>query len=105
MRAASPPPTRWPGPATNTLPAMARRTVDLTPDQLARRRAVNRDYMARTRGPPSGIKRRGHGGAVPDKATLEERDRRLSVVLTPNQELLGDPVPGRSWLDRMGVKA
>jgi hypothetical protein len=33
-------------------------------------------------------------------AVLAERDRALAMERTPNQEILGDPIPGRSALDR-----
>lgn len=37
----------------------------------------------------------------PPAEVLAERDRILFVDRTPNQEVLGDPLPGRSALDRM----
>lgn len=33
---------------------------------------------------------------------LFDRERRLSAKVTPNMTILGDPLPGRSALDRMG---
>jgi hypothetical protein len=39
----------------------------------------------------------------PDPQTLAERDERLAIIyaseLTPNQVILGDPLPGRSALE------
>jgi hypothetical protein len=44
---------------------------------------------------------RGAPVQIPD-AVLAERDRRLAADRTINMLLLGDPLPGRSALDRRG---
>lgn len=37
----------------------------------------------------------------PSPKAVAERDRIYFIARTPNQEILGDPLPGRSALDRM----
>lgn len=83
----------------------SRRAADLTPEQLARRRAANADYMRRMRGTgTNGVMRQGKRGARPNKTTTDELDRRLAVVPTLSQRYFGDPLPGRSVLDKMRAK-
>lgn len=82
---------------------MRRRAADLSPEELARRRDYNRDYMRQQRG-STGLPRGTAGAAKPSEEALYERDRCLAAVLTPGQLLLGDPLPGRSALDRREAK-
>jgi hypothetical protein len=42
-----------------------------------------------------------HGVSVP-ASVFAERDRALGAPRSPNQEVLGDPLPGRAALDRRG---
>jgi hypothetical protein len=37
----------------------------------------------------------------PSAAAIAERDRMLAQLVTPNMRVLGDPPPGRRWLDRV----
>jgi hypothetical protein len=71
-----------------------------------RRRRARRDYMRRYRA------RRGKPtlrpyvtAAVIPHAVAAERDAALSAPLSPDQLLLGDPLPGRSALDRKRAAA
>jgi hypothetical protein len=53
---------------------------------------------ARVRRPKQSVA--GNIGLRVPPHVLAERDRLLDVELTANQELLGDPLPGRSALDQ-----
>jgi hypothetical protein len=73
----------------------------VTHAELERRRA-RRDYMRRYRargGKPEGLRPYITTTVVP-RAVAEEREAVLAAPRTPDQLLLGDPLPGRSALDR-----
>ena len=73
----------------------------VTHAELERRRA-RREYMRRYRargGKPLGLRPYTTTVVVPCEVA-EEREIVLSADRTPGQILLGDPLPGRSALDR-----
>lgn len=73
--------------------------------ELERRRA-RRDYMRRyrARGGKSGSRPYVMATVVPC-AVEAEREAALAAARTPDQLLLGDPLPGRSALDRKNARA
>lgn len=75
------------------------RIVD--PDWRNRRNAQIRDARARRVNPKRGVPKYG-APPRPSAEMLAERDRHLDAHLTANMVVLGDPLPGRSALDRMG---
>jgi hypothetical protein len=73
--------------------------------ELERRRA-RRDYMRRYRarkGKGDSIRPYVMATAVPC-AVAAERETALAAPRTPDQILLGDPLPGRSALDRKNAR-
>ena len=77
----------------------------VTNAELERRRA-RRDYMQRYRargGKPVGLRPYVAATVIP-RAVEEEREAVLAAPRTPNQLLLGDPLPGRSALDRKNAR-
>lgn len=81
-----------------------RRWLGMTAEQHEqRRKKIN---ARRVRGRPVGTGKRLEQHvvkiAIPGNVLID-RDRRINATLTINQAILGDPVPGRSALDkRMG---
>ena len=81
-----------------------RRVITFT--ELERRRA-RRDYMRRYRargGKANGVRPYVTATIVPC-AVEAEREAALAAPRTPDQLLLGDPLPGRSALDKKNARA